>query len=882
MVEPVGIASKKQLGLRSLWRSSKRADPGEQSLGPNTSIFPKPSGGQDNKAQTPKDLSICVAIDTSGSTFGGGLRDEVDFLLGIDDMLSPQNRTPITVLPWSDCVGKPVTLVRRAQERPNLKSRGGTDPAVLYSSVLSLKALSSSQLWFLLTDGKIHNDFVQDFAMKSAQTGIHGIACVVVCFGSQSFIRPARCNISVGIAIFAVSPHCLFLFHDGEKLFILQAKGCFNILLPRSGDAYVQPELNDHTTWDDLPSTNFGDLARVIVPPPREVRAEEIAFQEDLNVNMQDLYAGAVNREHVGAILKNEDNRKSLVMAEVTRGHGQKLQTWLQKQHRDVPVLTKDRPDVGGKAQSGISEILRHMKRGKNPHVLDELRAQIREAHQANWKQFVIKMGEHHEEVLEAHQFNDLLRDASNRSTAMSACGDGDKYSSYAGDAFSHGKSRSRMSVSRSRLSSTRVTALREIDKHQAEVESQTTTKSHEEFSVSTEELFYPAFKRCTDTKDQDFYGSCMLCHGEAILTLLMKAPPKISTPNFPPIGSQSALAYPLAMSNFAETDFLSFFVCCDSCAVYLVRTYASPFPEVIAGAIPLVDFASNRDALLEVLMTASKSRFRKEDLTAMFLAIIDRTLVENESRTADNADKSLFRDCGQWAIKGLVEIAEVPLTLSTSFINDAGNPLGVASLASLLSDSLVLQPSDPRNAGIFLLRYPIPGFAVLLRLLQGRGTSLDYLCVLVFQRLVFHVAETFFGLSAQEGAATASLRLHTLLRDQRLDTEMIAGGCESLTNKVHLTLLQTCGLLDEETAADFQEMVGFESVNKHTEPAMAVFLHHLMRFAGLYCSPVDCFNALKSLPTMKDIMASPLAVNEALAANLIEDFGVASTLEGS
>ena len=293
------------------------------------------------------------------------------------------------------------------------------------------------------------------------------------------------------------------------------------------------------------------------------------------------------------------------------------------------------------------------------------------------------------------------------------------------------------------------------------------------------------------------------------------------------------------------------------------------------------MDFASNRDALLEVLMTASKSRFRKEDLAALFLAIIDRTLVENESRTADTADKTLFRNCGQWAIKGLVEIADVPLSLSTSFINDAGDPLGVVSLASLLSNSLVLQPSDPRNAGIVLLRYPIPGFAVLLHLLQGRGTSLDYLCVLVFQRLVFHVAETFFGLSAQEGAATASLCLQTLLHNQRLETEMIARGSKNLTSKVPLTALQTCGLLDEETVANFQEMVGFESVNKHTEPAMAVFLHHLGRFAGLYCSPVDCFNALKSLPTMKDIMASPLAVSEALAADLIEGLRAASNVRG-
>ena len=365
---------------------------------------------------------------------------------------------------------------------------------------------------------------------------------MIVCFGSQSLIPPARCNISVGIAIFAVSPHCLFLFHDGEKLFILQAKGCFNILLPRSGDAYMQPELNDHTAWDDLPSTSFEDLARVIVPPPREVSAEQIAFQEDLNVNMQDLYAGAVDQEDVGAILKNEDNIKSLVMAEVTRGHGPKLQTWLQKQHRDVPVLTNNRPDVGGKAQRGITDILRHIKRGKNSHVLDESRAKIREAHQTNWRQFVMKMGELHEEVLEAHQFNDLLEDASSRSAAMSACGDGDECSSYAGDAFSHGKSSYRMNESRSILRSMRVTGLKKIDEPQAEVEPQTTAQGQEAFPVSNEQLFYPGFKRCTDTKDQDFYGSCMLCHGEAILTLLMKAPPKIFNAQFPshrvPVGA--------------------------------------------------------------------------------------------------------------------------------------------------------------------------------------------------------------------------------------------------------------------------------------------------------------------------------------------------------
>src|SRR5579862_3505376 len=99
-------------------------------------------------------------------------------------------------------------------------------------------------------------------------------------------------------------------------------------------------------------------------------------------------------------------------------------------------------------------------------------------------------------------------------------------------------------------------------------------------------------------------------------------------------------------MSNFAEMDIISLFICYDSCAFYLLRAGTSPYAEMITGVLCLVCIARNQRSWLEALETAVKGRFDITDLMPVCIATFDRMLVENESRDAGLGDKALFRGC--------------------------------------------------------------------------------------------------------------------------------------------------------------------------------------------------------------------------------------------
>lgn len=107
-----------------------------------------------------------------------------------------------------------------------------------------------------------------------------------------------------------------------------------------------------------------------------------------------------------------------------------------------------------------------------------------------------------------------------------------------------------------------------------------------------------PGFRRRKPVTE--LKGSCMLCHSTSVLTLLLKSPSKVATQNFPREGSYAKIAFPLAMGNFAEVDLLSFFVCCDACALYVQRAGICTYSDTIVGALCLVCVKDNQAAWLE------------------------------------------------------------------------------------------------------------------------------------------------------------------------------------------------------------------------------------------------------------------------------------------
>jgi hypothetical protein len=80
-------------------------------------------------------------------------------------------------------------------------------------------------------------------------------------FGNVDTTPPADAEISIGIAAYALAANSILLFHDipTDKLYLLQAKGCFKAPLGE----YEQPLLGRYLRWSDLPQVTYTKLASV-------------------------------------------------------------------------------------------------------------------------------------------------------------------------------------------------------------------------------------------------------------------------------------------------------------------------------------------------------------------------------------------------------------------------------------------------------------------------------------------------------------------------------------------------------------------------------------------------------------------------------------------
>ncbi|KAI9766512.1 MAG: hypothetical protein M1840_006469 [Geoglossum simile] len=783
-------------------------------------------------------VPICVAVDRSGSTYGTTLETEIAVVQDICRLRSPASKHPIRLLPWCDKTLAPISLPEGTAEMQSLQGSGGTNPSVLYSSTACLQALQESGIWFLLTDGQIYDNLVEDFALKTAKAGLHNKACVIIVFDHSTSGPPSSCNISVGIAAYAVAPDCLFLFHDIPTgiVKIMQAKGRFKELLPMENQEHVQPLLNKYTTWADLPRVSYEDLSRIKLSSVRALGEQELALPSGLVVTMPDLLSGKADQKIVEQIVKDDDNLKSVVLASMTRGTGKDLEAWLLSQQKPMPKIQRGRPDIAGRAQQAITQLLEALGNSAEEVELLRLRGLLRSAHDDNWREFKKIRGTENFHYKETRDLNQRARNG----------------------LFIMDKKGGHRRMWENHMQGHRMS-------HQDSEDGR--LRALHDDSNKTDPVFLPGFQR-QDPADQ-FTGSCMLCQRTSVLTILLKRPPNITTSNFPLPGTYSKLAFPIAMSNFAETDIMSFFICCDSCAFYLLRNGASPYTETITGALCLVSVAANQRPWLEALETALKGRFNIPDLMTVCISILDRMLVKNDARNAALGDKTLFRDCAYWAIRNLINIAEVPTTLSPSF-GSSQDRSALIRLSEVLSRRSLADPGRTENIDIFLLRYPVPGFVVLLRLLRDQGVAKEQIQTVLFQRLLFHVMEVYFenfGRGASAAPAAAESPIGKILSPQQT-----AGPPDrrAVVACVPFAELVKYNLLDAANTASFRTVAEFGDMEKRTGPAMAVFLHHLSRYGGVYASPIACFNGLKASTSMRKVILTPLAISDGLSADLI------------
>jgi hypothetical protein len=273
-----------------------------------------------------------------------------------------------------------------------------------------------------------------------------------------------------------------------------------------------------------------------------------------------------------------------------------------------------------------------------------------------------------------------------------------------------------------------------------------------------------------------------------------------------------------------------------------------------------------NQKTWLEALDTALKGRFDITDLMAIFVAILNHKVLENNSRGVDTTDKDLFRACADWATRKLMQIAEVPATLSPAF-GQSPTTVPRVPLQDLVAAPEFAEPAQPQNVDLLLIRYPVAGFAVLLRLLQLRGLAEERVQTLIFHHVMFHVMEQLFARRASGGA---ELFVEDVLgREESRDCQ---GQPQPVNDVVSLPIeqLKAKGLLEFETLSNLETIPEFLVVKVRAGPAMRVFLHHLFKYSNVYVSPVACFNALKGIPTMRNVALTPLAISIGLSADLI------------
>ncbi|RXG45587.1 hypothetical protein VDGE_03202 [Verticillium dahliae] len=268
-----------------------------------------------------------LRVDVSGSTRGRILDEEkrsINLLMG--GLKPAESNTQSRVIPWDGrCLG-----VVHPQQTPFLTPGAGTDPSVVLEDAVARRALQEASLWFLMTDGFIEKPLINKFANAISKTGIHGTASVIILYGYR-VQSPYDCNVSVGLSVFAVAPHCIFLFHDVKSgdLYVLQAKGSFTTLLPEH--ARFTP-FGPTTRWQDLIRITYEDLSRVQVPQPTRLSADAVLLPGGKTLDMTSLYSDTLSKEETIELLADYSALDVILLAAKTRGRDQDVkQLWEDK-----------------------------------------------------------------------------------------------------------------------------------------------------------------------------------------------------------------------------------------------------------------------------------------------------------------------------------------------------------------------------------------------------------------------------------------------------------------------------------------------------------------------------------------------------------------------
>lgn len=858
------------------------------------------------------EVAPVFAVDVSWSTRGRILEQEQRAVADLTALLSPSKRSEAWVIPWSSTVHQPIA----ALEVHEIRSSAGTVPAVLMKEHAQCRLLQQSKLWFLLTDGEIGSVNLQNFAFGIANRGLHGKASVTILFGSRPR-RPLSCNISVGQAVFAVTPDCAFLFYDvdTEELFIFQCKGCFRGILEGAASQII---LDKSTSWKDLPRTTFAQLAKVAVPEPRALNANTILLSNGHPVDLEDLYSNRLSSTAVAEILDNDDNLKSVLLVAQSRRRSDDIERWLsgQKEARKV-TKDSDRPDVDGKALELIGRLTTAMRaETPDPTLEKSIRKQLRDAHLRNWTSFLRSMKSTAE--VSAQRFtvvNDALsrvqlsRDSPSSPAMLSPVSPGGSrrrpvvpLDPWATPAQSYRVEQRNSYASpppapvplnpprNGRLESV---GLLNPESHPASFltygsQPQISTSDADSLHLDTSAmpsphgpyrpvpfpsnselsrlLYMKSYKLGMGTlATQAFCGKCGLCEDESSpLALLLKAQPSDceTEGGFPEPGSHQRIIYPLAMGSFPETDIVSSFLCCEKCAHFVRILGHSPVDDEIKGLVPLVPIQTdnNRELKLREIDSALDGRFDLSILDQVFLSMLYQKL--DDITTENPLETRLLSKALAWEATNFATQILLKDDLASLEVNGSGGANSL--LAQTLSQLRIMDTGGPCS----LVEYPVDGFVTLLKGTFARNPTLaseDVVKRAMFQRFVFHLAEQQSMMREAVGVVNATEALRQVLAGQ-------TGGLDQSRFCAEVEALEDTYLFEPDAMESFRRLrTVFSHIERDCGPAIRLFLQLMADLPWKDGPAVEMLNLAKAACKGTRLFSNPWELQELESREILQ-----------
>ncbi|KAF2464726.1 uncharacterized protein BDR25DRAFT_94904 [Lindgomyces ingoldianus] len=837
-----------------------------------------------------RESKISIAVDCSGSTYGAVLEAEKKAIQSVCSLIPRSRHSNITIIPWNNEAMKPCPI----SEIGIIFSSGGTNPNSVLEDRDSRRVLQDSEFWFLMTDGIIDESLVHKFARRLAGYSMHGKACIISVFG-EKLDKPSDCDISVGVSVFAVSPHVAFLYTDvdSNKTYILSTKGCFSALLP---PGHRNPRLDYETRWEDLPQTSYENLTRISVPPSQLLAEDEVVLQENANINFESLLSQATVDEAVmKQVLESEDNMKTLAITAKVRGEGEKFKKWLDKVDAKIDEQSSGSQGEGGEKSQLLEDVAARLaKEYHDPeHRFPEISRRVRIPTGSMTAFYNGVTGPEVGNYTSREEVNllpiqvalpdndarsSLSKTSRMRHIATSTCGDADSISYIDVEEVSRRKPRKSAfnrtfpsSPNRSAISSPNNPFRRELQ--------------------SSNGFFFPTAAM------EYFHGECMECRSNTSVLTLLLIPPNSQqvTQNLPKFGNLSKLVYPLAMGNYPETDIIMNFVACDGCANILSKRHT------ISAVLPLVLYSKNQAAWLETINLATGKRFDRSDLPLVWLAILYTTLERLLSSDEESVNPH-FRAALEWEC----DMVQSSVNLEKSNSNVMPYQLGVGIIQDVLlsrfRDALV------RDDLPLLLHYPMDGFivanAILSNSRHNKTLGAKKRKRIVLMRFLYYLTERFHDIQDSKGEVVHELT-KSLLLGNRLTTprrtrtlfrwesvrkirgyskyrdDSTGWSISSLLQvpqssyKVSVQVGDLLGtpLLTAEGLSTFRRLEDlFDWVESRAGHAIAVFVHYLLRVDAGELEPEAHFRKMMEQSTIQKALSEPTALSMRDVERVIKD----------